>query len=65
MAIPELFKNRLSLPVICAPMFLVSSPKLVISACKNGIVGTFPTFNTRPEALLDTWLEDISTELKA
>jgi nitronate monooxygenase len=65
MAIPELFKNKLSLPVICAPMFLVSSPKLVISACKNGIVGTFPSFNTRTQDLLDTWLEEIKTELSS
>lgn len=64
MTIPELFKNRLSLPVICAPMFLVSSPKLVISACKNGIVGTFPALNVRPQAMLDEWLSDINTELE-
>ncbi|WJG08079.1 nitronate monooxygenase [Aliiglaciecola sp. LCG003] len=65
MAIPVLFHNKLSLPVICAPMFLVSSPKLVISACKNGIVGSFPTFNTRTQDLLDSWIEQISTELDA
>ncbi|WP_039986442.1 NAD(P)H-dependent flavin oxidoreductase [Paraglaciecola mesophila] len=63
MAIPALFKNKLSLPMICAPMFLVSSPKLVISACKNGIVGSFPTFNTRTQDLLDSWLMQISSEL--
>ncbi len=63
MAIPEIFKGNLSLPVICAPMFLVSSPQLVISACKNGIVGTFPALNTRPQALLDDWLTQIKTEL--
>ena len=64
MSIPELFQGKLSLPVICAPMFLVSSPKLVINACKNGIVGTFPALNTRPQALLDEWLGQISRELK-
>lgn len=63
MAIPEIFKGNLSLPVICAPMFLVSSPELVISACKNGVVGTFPALNTRPQALLDDWLTQIKTEL--
>lgn len=63
MAIPALFKNKLSLPVICAPMFLVSSPKLVISACKNGIVGSFPSFNARTQDLLDTWLSQIRSEL--
>jgi len=51
MPIPDLFKDRLRLPVICAPMFLVSSPKLVINACKNGIVGSFPALNTRPQAM--------------
>jgi nitronate monooxygenase len=63
MPIPNLFKDKLSLPVICAPMFLVSSPKLVISACKNGVVGTFPSFNTRTQELLDSWIAEISSEL--
>ncbi len=63
MPIPSLFNNRLSLPVICAPMFLVSSPRLVISACQNGIVGTFPALNTRPQALLDRWLTEIKEAL--
>ncbi|MDX1453145.1 MAG: nitronate monooxygenase family protein [Oleiphilaceae bacterium] len=65
MAIPQLFQNRLSLPVICAPMFLVSSPKLVISACQQGVVGTFPALNTRPQALLDQWLHEIAECLDA
>ena len=43
---PKLFKN-LSLPVIAAPMFLISGPKSVIECCKNGIVGTFPSLNQR------------------
>lgn len=64
MSIPDIFKGNLSLPVICAPMFLVSSPKLVISACKNGVVGTFPALNTRPQELLDDWLAQIKTELE-
>ncbi len=63
MAIPELFKNKLSLPVICAPMFLVSDPSLVISACKSGIVGTFPALNTRPQAMLEDWIVQIKKEL--
>ena len=63
MALPEIFKGKLSLPVICAPMFLVSDPKLVISACKSGVVGTFPALNTRPQALLDDWLTQIKSEL--
>ena len=63
MSIPDIFKGNLTLPVICAPMFLVSSPQLVISACKNGIVGSFPALNTRPQAVLDDWLRQIKTEL--
>lgn len=63
MPIPSLFDSRLRLPVICAPMFLVSSPKLVISACKQGIVGTFPALNTRPQGLLDDWLKEITETL--
>ncbi|MCC2637445.1 MAG: 2-nitropropane dioxygenase [Moraxellaceae bacterium] len=63
MPIPKLFEGRLRLPVICAPMFLVSSPRLVISACKHGVIGTFPALNTRPQELLDDWLTQISREL--
>mgnify|MGYP000617657673 CR=1 FL=1 len=64
MALPEQFKGKLSLPVICAPMFLVSNPSLVINACKNGVVGTFPALNTRPQAQLDDWLFEIKKELQ-
>lgn len=63
MPLPSLLKDNLSLPIICAPMFLVSSPKLVISACKNGIVGSFPALNIRPQEKLDEWLTEIETEL--
>ncbi len=64
MPIPALFEGRLSLPVICAPMFLVSSPKLVISACQQGVIGTFPALNVRPQADLDKWLSEISETLE-
>lgn len=63
MPLPDLLKNNLSLPVICAPMFLVSTPQLVISACKNGMVGSFPALNIRPQEKLDEWLTEIETEL--
>ena len=59
----ELLTNNMSLPVICAPMFLVSTPKLVISACKSGVVGSFPAFNTRTQAALDDWLTTITDAL--
>ncbi len=63
MPLPKLLKDNLSLPVICAPMFLVSTPKLVIENCKNGIVGSFPALNIRPQEKLDEWLSGISNEL--
>ena len=51
---------RLRLPVIAAPMFLVSGPTLVVSACKAGVLGTFPALNTRSDTTLDEWLSTIS-----
>lgn len=57
------FKDQLSLPIICAPMFLVSTPKLVIECCKNGVIGSFPALNIRPQEKLDEWLTDISQAL--
>ncbi|MDR2240947.1 MAG: nitronate monooxygenase [Zoogloeaceae bacterium] len=63
--IPTLFQGRLTAPIIAAPMFLVSGPRLVIEACKAGIVGTFPTLNARPPEALDAWLTQIGAELEA
>ncbi len=65
MSIPQLFRGRMSLPVIAAPMFLVSGPHLVIAACKAGVAGTFPTLNARPIEVLDEWLTQINAELGA
>lgn len=64
MALPELFRGRVSLPVVGAPMFLVSRPQLVIAQCKAGIPGSFPTLNARPIEMLDQWLTEISEALK-
>lgn len=63
MSMPALFKGRLSLPVIGAPLFIVSVPDLVIAQCKAGVVGSFPALNARPPALLDEWLARIREEL--
>lgn len=63
MAIPDLLRGRLRVPVIGAPMFLVSFPDLVKAQCKAGIVGTFPLLNARPATLLDDWLADIADDL--
>ena len=65
MSMPALFKNRLSIPVIGSPLFIVSGPDLVIAQCKAGIVGSFPALNARPAALLDEWLHRIKEELAA
>src|ERR1700742_3728856 len=65
MSMPGLFKGRLSLPVIGAPLFIISVPDLVIAQCKAGIVGSFPALNARPPQLLDEWLVRIKQELAA
>lgn len=57
------FDNRLSLPVVAAPMFLISGPKLVTSCCKNGIVGTFPALNQRTSEGFEQWLIEIKEDL--
>ncbi|MEE1961412.1 nitronate monooxygenase [Allomuricauda taeanensis] len=58
------FTKNLSLPVIAAPMFLISGPKLVIECCKNGIVGTFPALNQRTSEGFEEWLVQIKSELE-
>lgn len=58
------FIKDLSLPVVAAPMFLISGPKLVIECCKNGIVGTFPALNQRTSEGFEEWLIEIKSELK-
>ena len=64
MALLALF-NRLRLPIIGSPLFIISGPDLVIAQCKAGIVGSFPALNARPQALLDEWLHRITEELSA
>ena len=57
--------DRLRLPVIGAPLFIISGPDLVIAQCKAGIVGAFPALNARPQSQLDEWLHQITEELAA
>src|SRR5829696_4023363 len=64
MALPAILSN-LRLPVIGAPLFIVSCPKLVIAECTAGIVGSFPALNARPAAKLDEWLHEITEALAA
>jgi nitronate monooxygenase len=65
MPIPSVLRNHLRLPLIGAPMFIVSTPRLVIAQCKAGIVGSFPALNARPASQLDDWLAEITEELAA
>jgi nitronate monooxygenase len=65
MAIPQLLDGKLSLPVIGAPLFIVSGPELVIAQCKAGIVGSFPALNARPAHVLEEWIIRIKEELAA
>ncbi|UCV05338.1 NAD(P)H-dependent flavin oxidoreductase [Dechloromonas denitrificans] len=65
MPIPASLNKNLRLPVICAPMFIVSNPDLVIAQCKSGVIGSFPALNARPKDLLDDWLIRIKAELAA
>src|ERR1700742_1702641 len=65
MALPPVLRDRLRLPVIGSPLFIVSCPDLVIAQCKAGIVGSFPALNARPQSLLDEWLHRIAEELAA
>jgi len=63
MSIPPSIASRLRLPVIGAPLFIVSNPDLVIAQCTSGIIGAFPALNARPKELFETWLQRITTEL--
>ena len=65
MPLPHILEGRLRLPVVCSPMFIVSSLELAIAQCKAGVVGSFPALNARPEQALDEWLCRIKEELAA
>jgi nitronate monooxygenase len=64
MALPEVLK-RVPFPVLASPMFIISTPKLVIAQCKAGVVGSMPALNARPAAQLDEWLAEITETLAA
>ena len=63
MALPKSLEGRLRIPLIGAPMFIVSGPELVIAQCQAGIVGSFPALNARPQSVLSEWLKQIEDEL--
>jgi nitronate monooxygenase len=63
MATPATLATGMTLPVIAAPLFIISNPDLVIAQCKAGVIGSFPALNARPLAMLDEWLHRITEEL--
>ncbi len=65
MALPDTLRNNLRIPVVGAPLFIISHPALVLAQCKAGVVGSFPALNARPEAQLDEWLAEITEALAA
>ena len=62
--LPPVLRN-LALPIIASPMFIISTPKLVIEQCKAGVVGSMPALNARPASQLDEWLHEIEETLAA
>src|SRR5271157_4127577 len=65
MSLPNVLRDKLRLPAIGAPLFIISHPALVIAQCKAGIVGSFPALNARPISQLDEWLHEITEALEA
>jgi nitronate monooxygenase len=65
MALPGALARPLSVPVIASPLFIISSPELVLAQCKAGVIGSFPSLNARPLSQLDEWLARITEELAA
>ena len=59
MSLPALLEQRLRLPVVAAPMFLISNPQLVLACCRNGVVGSFPALNQRTSEGYEAWLTEI------
>lgn len=64
-AAPASITEQLSLPVLCSPMFIVSTPALVFAQCVNGLIGSFPALNARGEGVLDEWLTGLEGRLEA
>ena len=65
MSLPALLENRLRLPLVTAPMFLVSAPSMVLASCNAGVVGSFPALNQRESAGFAAWLDEIAAGLTA
>lgn len=65
MSIPAFLENKLSLPVIAAPLFIISHPPLTLAQCLAGVIGAFPALNARPKEQLDDWLAELTEKLAA
>ncbi|MBF9033325.1 nitronate monooxygenase [Rhodobacterales bacterium HKCCE2091] len=65
MPLPKQFEGRMLLPVVCAPMFIISSPELVVAQCTSGFVGTIPSLNIRPQEQLEETLGGIREKIDA
>lgn len=65
MTLPAVLEGRLRLPLVAAPLFIISNPALVIAQCRSGIVGSFPALNARPAEQLADWLDEIGQALAA
>ncbi|MBW4934227.1 NAD(P)H-dependent flavin oxidoreductase [Marinobacter sp. F4206] len=63
MALPESISSNLTLPLVAAPMFLISGPELALACCKEGVVGSFPALNQRTSEGFEAWLEQMNSEL--
>ena len=63
MTMPALFEDRLAIPVIASPLFIISQPELVLAQCRAGVVGAFPSLNARPSGVLEQWLQRLTSEL--
>ncbi len=63
MPLPALLENRLSVPVIASPLFIISNPELVLAQCRAGVVGSFPSLNARPSGVFEQWLQRLTGEL--
>jgi len=65
MALPPILKDKLRLPVVASPLFIISHPALTLAQCTAGVIGAFPALNARPESQLDEWLAEITEGLAA
>lgn len=63
MSLPPILRNRLKIPAIGSPLFIISNPDLVIAQCKAGVVGSFPSLNARPLQQFEEWLQRLSSDL--